>query len=81
MEVGCSKGFLHELLQAKGFDSSGSDQTYEATNPHGRKHFFRACVKLQSKGLVLRHVMEHIRNPVQFIHQLIENNIGGVIFS
>jgi hypothetical protein len=77
VEVGCGKGFFLELLQAKGFDISGFDPTYEGTNPRVRKHYFKAGVGIQGKGLVLRHVMEHIQNPVQFLHQLKEANGGG----
>ncbi len=77
VEVGCGKGFFLELLQEKGFDISGFDPTYEGTNPRVRKHYFKAGVGIQGKGLVLRHVMEHIQNPVQFLHQLKEANGGG----
>ena len=77
VEIGCGKGFFLELLLAKGFDVSGFDPTYEGTNPRVMKHYFEARVGIRGKGLVLRHVMEHIQNPVQFFHQLKEANGGG----
>jgi SAM-dependent methyltransferase len=77
VEIGCGKGFFLELLLAKGFEISGFDPTYEGMNPRVMKRYFEAGVGLRGKGLVLRHVMEHIQNPVQFLHQLKEANGGG----
>lgn len=77
VEVGCGKGYFLELLEAKGFGISGFDPTYEGNNPRVMKHYFQPGVGIQGKGLVLRHVMEHIQNPVQFLHQLKNANGGG----
>ena len=77
VEVGCGKGFFLELLLAKGFDISGFDPTYEGMNPRVMKHYFKTGVGVRGKGLVLRHVMEHIQNPVRFLQQLKEANGGS----
>ena len=77
VEVGCGKGFFFELLLTKGFDISGFDPAYEGNNPRVMKHYFEVGVGIWGKGLILRHVMEHIKNPVQFLRQLKEANGGG----
>ena len=77
IEVGCGKGFFLEMLLGKGFAISGFDPTYEGSNPRVRKHYFAAGVGLQGKGLVLRHVLEHIHDPFQFLLRLKEANGGS----
>jgi SAM-dependent methyltransferase len=70
VEVGCGKGFFVELLLARGFDVVGFDPTYEGTNPKVMRHFFGPGVGIKARGLVLRHVLEHIQDPFRFLAQL-----------
>ncbi len=77
VEVGCGKGFFLEMLLAKGFDVAGFDPTYEGKNPRVMKHYFAPGVGIRAKGLVLRHVLEHIQNPFEFLLQLKEANGGS----
>ena len=76
VEVGCGKGLFLELLAQNGFDITGFDPTYEGSNPKVRRHFFEKGVDIQAKGLILRHVLEHIPDPVSFLRQLSEANGG-----
>lgn len=77
VEVGCGKGFFLEMLLDKGFDITGFDPTYEGNNPRIMKHYFEAGVGIKASGLVLRHVLEHIQNPFDFLLQLKEANGGS----
>ncbi len=77
VEVGCGKGFFLEMLSAKGFDIAGFDPTYEGKNPRVMKHYFAPEVGIRAKGLILRHVLEHIQNPFEFLSQLKEANGGS----
>jgi hypothetical protein len=77
VEVGCGKGFFLEMLLAKGFDITGFDPTYEGNNPKVMKHYFEAGVGIKANGLVLRHVLEHIQAPFNFLVQLKEANGGN----
>lgn len=77
VEVGCGKGLFLELLAQNGFDIMGFDPTYEGTNPKVRRHFFEKGVDIQAAGLILRHVLEHIPDPVSFLKQLAEANGGN----
>ena len=77
VEVGCGKGFFLEMLLTKGFDITGFDPTYEGNNPKVMKHYFEAGVGIKASGLVLRHVLEHIQDPFNFLVQLKEANGGS----
>jgi hypothetical protein len=77
IEVGCGKGFFLEMLLDKGFDVTGFDPTYEGNNPKVLKHYFEPGVGIRAKGLILRHVLEHIRDPFSFLCQLKEANGGS----
>ena len=81
VEVGCGKGYFLEMLLAKAFDVTGFDPTYEGTNPRVRRHYFEPGAIEKANGLILRHVLEHIQNPVNFLEQLkVTNNGSGKIY-
>ena len=75
IEVGCGKGFFLELMLKKGFDITGFDSTYDGENPKIVKRYFEpGIIKKPAKGLILRHVLEHIPDPVDFLFQLKKSN-------
>ena len=76
VEVGCGKGFFLEALLARDFDVTGFDPTYEGDNPRVQKHYFEPSLGIRARGLVLRHVLEHIQNPYKFLNHLREANGG-----
>ena len=77
VEVGCGKAFFLEMLLARGFDVTGFDPTYEGDNRRIVKQYFRQGHGIQANGLVLRHVLEHIEDPLAFLLALKEANGGG----
>lgn len=77
VEVGCGKGFFLEMLLTKGFDVAGFDPTYEGTNPRVSKEYFAPGMGIKANGLILRHVLEHIEKPFEFLLLLQEANGGG----
>lgn len=77
IEVGCGKGLFLERLLADGFDVTGLDPTYEGTNPRVVKAFFTPETGIRADGLVLRHVLEHVQDPLAFLARLREANGGG----
>ena len=77
VEVGCGKGYFLEMLLSNGFNAWGFDPTYEGTNPRVIKQKFSSELGTQVDGLVLRHVLEHIRDPVSFLVKLKEANAGA----
>ena len=76
IEIGCGKGFFLEMLLGKGFKIKGFDPTYEGSNQNIEVKYFTSNVGLQGKGLILRHVLEHIKDPVNFLFDL-KNANGG----
>lgn len=82
VEVGCGKGAFLELLLKRGCDVTGFDPTYDGDNPRVIKQYFEpGIIKMPACGLILRHVLEHIPNPVDFLLQLRQANGGkGLIY-
>jgi SAM-dependent methyltransferase len=77
IEVGCGKGGFLDLLRTRGVGITGFDPTYEGDDPTIRKTYFEPGLGLSADGLVLRHVLEHIEDPVAFLRQLARANGGG----
>jgi hypothetical protein len=82
VEVGCGKGFFLEMLLRQGVDITGFDPTYEGNNSKIEKHYFEPGVgKIRANGIILRHVLEHIQDPLSFLMSLREANRGsGLIY-
>lgn len=80
IEVGCGKAYFLEHLQGLGFEITGIDPAYEGDNPKVAKARFSSEAGLQAEGLILRHVLEHIQQPAEFLAELREANGGGTIF-
>lgn len=76
IEVGCGKGYFLELLLNKGFNVTGFDPTYEGNNSRVQRRYFASGVMKPANGLILRHVLEHIQNPLGFLEQLRVANGG-----
>jgi hypothetical protein len=65
VEVGCGKGLFLEMLLERGIDVTGFDSTYDGENPRVIKKYFEpGIIAAPAKGLILRHVLEHIPNPL-----------------
>jgi hypothetical protein len=77
VEVGCGKGYFLEILLSKHFDVTGFDPTYEGNNSRIKRQYFAPGAIEKADGLILRHVLEHIKNPVNFLEQLKEANGGS----
>jgi hypothetical protein len=77
VEVGCGKGFFLETLLARGVGITGFDPAYEGENPLIQPHPFAPGMGISARGLILRHVLEHVQDPVGFLEQLQQANGGG----
>jgi len=81
VEVGCGKGYFLELLLQHGFDITGFDPAYEGSNTRIARHYFEPSLGIKASGLILRHVLEHIKEPVDFLMSLKDANGGkGLIY-
>jgi SAM-dependent methyltransferase len=77
LEVGCGKGAFLDLLRKAGHDASGIDPAYEGEAPYIVKLPFAPGVGVRGDSVVLRHVLEHIAAPVDFLAQIRDANGGG----
>jgi SAM-dependent methyltransferase len=81
VEVGCGKGFFLEALLARNLDVTGFDPAYDGKNERIIKKYFEPGIMRPAAGLILRHVLEHIQHPVDFLHQLKQANRNkGLIY-
>ncbi len=81
VEVGCGKGYFLEVLAERGYEIAGFDPTYEGSNPRVKLHYFQPGVGITAKALILRHVLEHVQHPYQFLQGLHTANAGsGLIY-
>lgn len=81
VEVGCGKGTFLELMESRGADIVGYDPTYEGDNSKVKREYFSDELGISGQGLILRHVLEHIENPVVFLSKLAKANGGqGLIY-
>ena len=81
VEIGCGKGLFLEMLVDLGMDVQGLDPAYEGKNPRISKRYFEPGITEKAKGIILRHVLEHISDPVGFLGQIKNANGGqGLIY-
>jgi hypothetical protein len=79
-EIGCGKGTFLERLAGYGCEIGGCDPTYEGSNPAVTQAFFSADAGIRRRQLILRHVLEHVADPVAFLRMLADVNGGGSIY-
>lgn len=77
IEVGCGKGFFLEHLQSLGYMITGLDPAYDGLNPGIIKEYFTPDLDLSANGIILRHVLEHIQSPINFLENVKESNGGS----
>lgn len=71
VEVGCGKGDFVELMQRDGhFDARGFDAAYEGDNPAIERRYLTGADRIEADMVVLRHVLEHVPQPYQFLEML-----------
>lgn len=76
IEVGCGKGYFLNLLREAGYQAIGIDPAFEGSSPHVVAAPFSPVLGLSADALVLRHVLEHISDPIDFLRQIALANGG-----
>jgi SAM-dependent methyltransferase len=77
IEIGCGKGHFLHRLELAGFRITGLDPTYEGDSPSIIKGLFTPQIDLTADVIILRHVLEHVQDPVHFLEQVREANRGS----
>jgi len=81
LEIGCGKGRFLKLMRNKGFFVTGIDPAYEGDDPHVVKKTFSASLGMTGQAIIIRHVLEHIPEPIGFLTSIAEANGGeGLIY-
>jgi len=81
VDVGCGKGGFVELLRENGVNSIGYDNAYQGISPYIRKSFFSVDSHERGELLTLRHVLEHIPSPWNFLDGIAAaNNYQGHLY-
>jgi uncharacterized UPF0146 family protein len=81
VEIGCGKGWFLELLRSHGFNVRGVDPAYKGDNDYVIKDYFSSALNLNADALILRHTLEHIQNPYEFLADIADaNNNSGLIY-
>jgi 2-polyprenyl-3-methyl-5-hydroxy-6-metoxy-1,4-benzoquinol methylase len=81
IEVGCGKGHFFKKLSELNIDIYGCDPTYEGDDARIYKKFFSKELNLNGDLIILRHVLEHIKNPIEFISYISNcNQNKGLIY-
>lgn len=71
VEVGCGKGeFLSIVKRDKYFQYAGYDLTYEGKDNRIFNRYLKDNERIKADVVILRHVLEHIYNPYQFLEKL-----------
>jgi len=80
-EIGCGKGRFTELLRTRDMNAIGIDPAYEGHSSYIIRKPFSASLGLSGDIIVLRHVLEHIPNPFEFLKEISTSNGGsGLIY-
>ena len=74
IEIGCGKAHFLAMLKEMGFSITGFDPAYEGTSPDVQREYFSADTGIDAGGIVLRHVLEHVPDPVAFLKQIGDMN-------
>lgn len=81
LEVGCGKGMFLNLVRKEGFSAVGIDPAYEGNASYIMKKPFSLSLGVTGEVVILRHVLEHIHNPLKFLSSILEANRGkGIIY-
>jgi SAM-dependent methyltransferase len=75
-EIGCGKGSFLDLLSARGCDIVGFDPTYEGNDPRVKREYFTSTHGKVFDGFIMRHVLEHVSDPVSMLQRVRDANGG-----
>ncbi|MBW2621746.1 MAG: methyltransferase domain-containing protein [Deltaproteobacteria bacterium] len=82
IEIGCGKGAFIQKLWQHGIPATGFDPAYEGDDQRIIKDYFSPKYStLKADVIILRQTLEHIKNPLRFLHTIAEaNGHHGLIF-
>jgi len=79
LEIGCGKGaFLKRICEKTGSKGFGFDSTYDGSIKSNNvifkpEYFEKQSTPFKADFIILRHVLEHINQPFNFLKEILEN--------
>lgn len=71
VEVGCGQGhFINQILKEKKYKITGYDTTYKGRSKFIKKRYLNKKDKISTDMIILRHVLEHVKEPYTFLKML-----------
>jgi len=82
VEIGCGNGFLVNMLNNLGMDAYGFDTSYNGNNHKIKNRYYNEKDEDIKPGLfVLRHMLDYLENPLEFLHQIAKiNNYNSTFY-
>ena len=74
IEIGCGKGTFLNMLLKKGYDVIGFDPAYEGGSKFIKKEYYSKDYPITADLIILRHTLEHIKNPFSFLRSISNTN-------
>lgn len=79
VELGCGTGRFLGMLRQRGFEVSGFDPAYVGDDPAIQCEYYTGDSGLPDHNFVLRHVLEHIQDPVDLLRNLARDAKAGTL--
>lgn len=71
VEIGCGQGLFMKMLEERGISADGYDPSYRGNSDKIKKIYFNPNQNCTGDTFfILRHVLEHIQNPFEFLDQI-----------
>lgn len=81
IEIGCGKAHYLDFLRSRGYNAIGVDPSFEGTSAYVKKALYSRELGVSADAVVLRHVLEHIDDPVSFLFEVQKGNRdAGLIY-
>jgi SAM-dependent methyltransferase len=80
LEIGCGKGGFLDLLESEGCRVFGFDPSYTGDKSNIIKAYYRGESMFKTPNVIMRHVLEHISDPLIFIQTVKKSCGGGFIY-
>lgn len=81
VDIGCGKGGFVDVLRSNGYNAIGYDNTYQGDSPYIYNSFFSLESHHCGDLLTLRHVLEHIPSPWDFLDSIaLSNDYQGHLY-
>ena len=80
VEIGCGQGVFLEKIEKNQKEIVGFDPSYKGWKKNIEKQYFETENQHNTCNFIMRHVLEHIPNPIKFLEKLYNCCPDGIIY-